>query len=67
MESPLDPEKPGLMGVPGTHAVLPPLHVSSESEGPFTGGPAVMRWFLSILPDVWMKRTDTCVTEITEE
>lgn len=43
VKSPSDPGKPGPMGVPRTHTAFLSLHVSPHSEGPYTGGPAVMR------------------------
>ena len=66
IKSPLDPGKSGPRRVPRTHTAFFPLHISPESEGPFTGDLAAMRGFPSITPKVWKKTTNTCVTEISE-
>lgn len=63
---PPDPEQPRPLGAPGTYMAFIPLHVS-RVRGAVHGGPAVIRWFPSIMPKICKKTTDTCTIEISEE
>lgn len=43
IKAPSDTGKPGPMGVPGTDTAFLSVHMTPDSEGPYTGVPAVVR------------------------